>query len=119
MAWAHNGNNMNAYTLRGELEDRGSIFQTTADTEVLAHLIKQNGKKSMQDTLVNALEQIVGAYGFLVLTEDTLYFAMDALGIRPLSIGRLGDAFVVVSDTCSFDLIGASFVCYVFLCYYM
>ncbi len=109
MALAHNGNIMNAYTLRGELEDRGSIFQTTSDTEVLAHLIKQNGKKSMQATLVNALEQIVGAYGFLVLTEDTLYVAMDARGIRPLSIGRLGDAYVVASETCAFNIIGATF----------
>lgn len=109
MALAHNGNIMNAYTLRGELEDRGSIFQTTSDSEVLAHLIKQNGKKSMQATLVNALEQIVGAYGFLVLTEDTLYVAMDARGIRPLSIGRLGDAYVVASETCAFNIIGATF----------
>ena len=109
MALAHNGNIMNAYTLRGELEDRGSIFQTTSDTEVLAHLIKQNGKKSMQATLVNALEQIVGAYGFLVLTEDTLYVAMDARGIRPLSIGRLGNAYVVASETCAFNIIGATF----------
>lgn len=109
MALAHNGNIMNAYTLRGELEDQGSILQTTSDAEVLAHLIKQNGKKSLQDGLIDALQKLVGAYSFLILTEDTLYVAMDARGIRPLSIGRLGDGYVVASETCAFNIVGATF----------
>src|SRR5690625_5307194 len=92
MALAHNGNIMNAYTLRGELEGEGSIFQTTSDTEVLAHLIRRNGKMTTKDAISDALEKVVGAYGFLILTEDKMYVALDARGIRPLSIGRLGDA---------------------------
>src|SRR5690625_2263730 len=76
MALAHNGNIMNAYTLRGELEEEGSIFQTTLDTEVLAHLIKRNGKMSMHDAIAGALQKMIGAYGFLILTEDKLYVAL-------------------------------------------
>ena len=109
MALAHNGNIMNAYTLRGELEDEGSIFQTTSDTEVLAHLIRRNGKMTTRDAITDALKKVVGAYGFLILTEDKMYVALDARGIRPLSIGRLGDAYVVASETCAFNMIGATF----------
>src|SRR5690625_1613407 len=109
MALAHNGNIMNDYTLRGELEGEGSIFQTTSDTEVLAHLIRRNGKMTTKDAISDALEKVVGAYGFLILTEDKMYVALDARGIRPLSIGRLGDAYVVASETCAFNIIGATF----------
>lgn len=109
MALAHNGNIMNAYTLRGELEESGSIFQTTSDSEVLAHLIRRNGKLSMKDAISQALEKLVGAYGFLILTEEKMYVALDSKGIRPLSIGKIGDAYVVASETCAFNIIGATF----------
>lgn len=109
MALAHNGNIMNAYKLRGELEAEGSIFQTTSDTEVLAHLIRKNGRETNELSISEALQQVVGAYAYVILKEDKMYVALDPRGIRPLSIGRLGSAYVVASETCAFDLIGATF----------
>lgn len=109
VALAHNGNVMNAYHLRSQLEDSGSILQTIAHTEILAHLMKQNSKQVTEDALVKALQQIVGAYAFLILTEEKMYVALDPHGIRPLSVGRLGDAYVVSSETCAFNIIGATF----------
>lgn len=109
MALAHNGNIMNAYQLRGELENEGSILQTTTDTELLAHLIKRNGNSIKQKSIEKALKTLVGAYAFLILTEEKMYVALDPRGIRPLSLGRLGDAYVVASETCAFDIVGARF----------
>ncbi|MCT1903561.1 amidophosphoribosyltransferase [Oceanobacillus sojae] len=108
MALAHNGNLMNATKLREELEKEGSIFQTTSDTEVLAHLIKRSGEVT-EATISEALNRVKGAYAYLILEDDTLYAALDPAGIRPLSIGRLGEAYVVASETCAFDQIGATF----------
>lgn len=109
MAIAHNGNIVNARTLRSELESEGSILQTTTDTEVLAHLIKRDGQQVNEDSIINALKQLVGSYAFLILTEDKMYVALDPRGIRPLSIGKLGDGYVVASETCAFTIIGAEF----------
>ncbi|MGY0694788.1 amidophosphoribosyltransferase [Virgibacillus sp. FSP13] len=109
IALAHNGNIMNAHKLRGELEHEGSILQTTSDTEVLAHLIRRNGSDDFETALMEALRSLIGAYAFLIMKENKLYVATDPRGLRPLSIGRLGDAYVVASETCAFDLIGATF----------
>ncbi|SFE25799.1 amidophosphoribosyltransferase [Lentibacillus persicus] len=109
MALAHNGNIMNAETLRGELEEQGSILQTSSDTEVLAHLIKRRGMGINETSISDALNKITGAYAFIILTEEKMYAALDPSGIRPLSIGRRGDAYVVASETCAFDQIGATF----------
>lgn len=109
MALAHSGNIMNAHELRGELEGEGSIFHTKTDTELLAHLIKRHGKKITEEGIASALRTMVGAYTFLILTEDKLYAAVDPFGIRPLSIGRIGEGYVVASETCAFDLVGATF----------
>lgn len=109
MALAHNGNIMNAHKLRGQLEDEGSILQTSSDTEVLAHLIRRGGQKISEESISNALQKVVGAYAYLIMKEDKMYAALDPAGIRPLSIGRLGDAYVVASETCAFDQIGATF----------
>lgn len=108
MALAHNGNLINATKLRESLEKKGSIFQTTSDTEVLAHLIKRDGVVN-EATITNALNHVKGAYAYLVLEDDTLYAALDPDGIRPLSIGKLEDAYVIASETCAFDQIGATF----------
>lgn len=110
MALAHNGNLMNEQKLRGELEDEGSILQTSSDTEVLAHLIRRNGMETNEESISSALNKIVGAYAYLILKEDKMFAALDPSGIRPLSIGKLGDAYVVASETCAFDQIGATFV---------
>ncbi|WP_240376061.1 amidophosphoribosyltransferase [Bacillus piscicola] len=109
MAVAHNGNIVNANGVKHQLESQGSIFQSTSDTEVLAHLIKRSVYPRLEDQLKNALTMLKGAYAFAVLTEDKLMIAQDPNGMRPLSIGRLGDAYVVASETCAFDVIGAEY----------
>lgn len=109
MALAHIGNIMNREELRGQLESEGSIFQSETDTELLAHLIKKNGQKINEQSITNALQQLVGAYAFVILTEEKMYVALDPHGIRPLSIGKLHDAIVVSSETCAFDIIGATY----------
>src|SRR5690625_4489062 len=91
LALAHSGNIMNAYELQGELESEGSILQTSSDTEVLAHLIKRNGKQTAEETIIDALQKIVGDYAFLRSEEDKMYVALDQRGMRPCSIGKLGN----------------------------
>ncbi|WP_100403662.1 amidophosphoribosyltransferase [Bacillus sp. FJAT-42315] len=110
LALAHNGNLINATALKHQLEAQGSIFQTTSDTEVLAHLIRRGGFGEMKDRVKNALSMLKGAYAFLVMTEKELMVALDPNGLRPLSIGQLGDAYVVASETCAFDIVGAKFL---------
>lgn len=109
VAMAMNGSVMNGYELQGRLEDEGRIFQTTADTEVLAHLMKRSGNGITAGTIQDALRKVRGAYALLILTEDRMYVALDSHGIRPLTIGKLGDAYIVTSETCALDLVGASF----------
>jgi amidophosphoribosyltransferase len=110
LALAHNGNLVNATALKHQLENQGSIFQTTSDTEVLAHLIKRSGYQRLKDQVKNSLTMLKGAYAFLILTETELLVALDPNGLRPLSIGRLGDAYIVVSETCALDVVGATYV---------
>ncbi|WP_053217310.1 amidophosphoribosyltransferase [Virgibacillus senegalensis] len=110
MALAHNGNLVNAYALKHQLEAQGSILQTTSDTEVLAHLIKRSGHLQMEEAIIQALSMIKGAYAFSILTENKLYIALDPRGLRPLSLGMLSGAYVVSSETCAFDVIGASYL---------
>ncbi|WP_059104465.1 amidophosphoribosyltransferase [Shouchella shacheensis] len=108
LALAHNGNIVNANSLKHQLESQGSIFQSTSDTEVLAHLIKRSGYYTLEDQLKNSLAVLKGAYAFAVMNERQLMVANDPNGLRPLSIGRLGDAYVVASETCAFDIVGAT-----------
>lgn len=106
---AHHGALVNGETIRRNLEETGSILQTKSDTEVLAHLIRRNGIEDFEEALITALRQLTGAYGFLIMTNNKMYVALDSRGIRPLSIGRLGDSYVVASETCAFNIIGARF----------
>lgn len=108
-AIAHNGSIMNADKIRRNLEQEGSILQSTSDTEVLAHLIRKNGHLPMEEAIIAGLNQLVGAYAFIIMTENNMYVALDPRGIRPLSLGKLGDAFVVASETCAFNIVGATF----------
>lgn len=110
IALAHNGNLTNAAALRDALESRGSIFQTTTDTEVIAHLVAHQCGAGLEAALVAALAQVEGAYALVVMNEHGLIGVRDPNGIRPLSLGRLGDAWVLASETCAFDIIGAEFV---------
>lgn len=107
LALAHNGNIVNANGVKSDLEREGSIFQSTSDTEVIAHLIKRSPHPTLEEQFKDALSTIKGAYALAVLTEDKLMVAMDPNGLRPLSIGRMGDAYVVASETCAFDAVGA------------
>ncbi|MGM7703522.1 amidophosphoribosyltransferase [Pseudalkalibacillus sp. Hm43] len=110
LALAHNGNLVNANMLKQQLEAQGSIFQTTSDTEVLAHLIKRSGLYNLRDQVKNALSMIKGAYAFVIMTENGIMAAQDPNGLRPLSLGKIGDAYVVASETCAFDVIGAEYI---------
>jgi amidophosphoribosyltransferase len=110
LALAHNGNLVNANALKHQLEGQGSIFQTSSDTEVLAHLIKRSGYSQLKDRVKNALTMLKGAYAFLVMTETEMMVALDPHGLRPLSLAKIGDAYCVASETCAFDIVGAEFV---------
>jgi amidophosphoribosyltransferase len=110
LAIAHNGNLVNANHLKKHLERQGSIFQTSSDTEVLAHLIKKSGYATFEQRAKNALSLLKGAYACVMMTEDEMTVALDPNGLRPLSLGKLGDAWVVASETCAFDLIGAEYI---------
>ena len=110
LALAHNGNLVNANSLKHQLETQGSIFQTSSDSEVLAHLIRRSGFPHMNDRVKNALSMLKGAYAYLIMTETELMVALDPHGLRPLSLGCLGDAYVVASETCAFDVIGVEYI---------
>jgi len=110
LAIAANGNLVNAASIRRRLEKEGAIFQTTSDTEVLAHLIARSGSDHLETAVKDALKQLVGGYAFLILTRGKLIAALDPHGLRPLVLGRLGRAWVIASETCAFDAIGATYV---------
>jgi amidophosphoribosyltransferase len=110
LALGHNGNLTNALEVRRRLEHRGSIFQTTSDTEVIVHLIARSGRRNLPGAIAEALNQVEGAYSLVILTRDELYAIRDPRGFRPLNLGRLDGSWVVASETCAFDLIDAEFV---------
>ncbi len=107
---AHNGNLTNAGSLRHNLERKGHIFQTTIDSEVIVHLMAKSGIDDFLDALIFALKQVRGAYSLLVMNRDKIYAVRDPYGFRPLVLGRLGDAHIVASETCSFDIIDGEYV---------
>ena len=110
IAIAHNGNLTNASFLRDELEAKGSIFQTTVDSEIILHLLAQPTDNGDESSLARAMRRIEGAYSLAIMTENELIGVRDPHGFRPLSLGKLGDAWVLASETCAFDLIQAKFV---------
>ncbi|MBS7345394.1 MAG: amidophosphoribosyltransferase [Caryophanon sp.] len=110
LAIAHNGNLVNANHLKQNLERSGSIFNSTSDTEVVIHLIKKSSHSPFRAKVKNALSLLKGAFALMILTKDMMIVARDRNGLRPLSLGKLGDAWVVASETCAFDLIGAEYV---------
>ncbi len=110
IAVAHNGNLVNAYELRQQLEANGSIFQTTVDSEIILHLLARATNKEFEDDLVECLRLLKGAFTLLFLREGQLIGCRDPNGFRPLCIGRLNKSYVFASETCALDLIGAKFV---------
>src|SRR6201987_45915 len=110
LAICHNGNLTNSYQLRRQLVRRGSLFQSTSDTEVIVHLIATSLKATVVDRLTDALKQVQGAYSLAALSQDGIIGVRDPLGVRPLVLGRLGDAWILASETCALDIIGADFI---------
>ena len=109
IAICHNGNLVNAGELRDELVQQGSIFQSTSDTEVILHLYARAKGRRVDDAVVASVSQVQGAFSLLMLTRDCLIAVRDPHGFRPLALGRLGEAYVVCSETCAMDLIGATY----------
>ena len=109
-ALGHNGNLTNALTIRQELVRRGCIFQSTSDTEVVVHLIAISQQGTVEERIIDALRQIEGAYSMVALTNTALYGVRDPLGVRPLVIGKLDNAYILCSETCALDIIGAEFL---------
>ena len=110
MAIAHNGNLTNAYELRKTLVQRGCIFQSTMDTEIIIHLVAISEYSTVVDRMIDALRQVEGAYSLVALTNDSLIGLRDPMGVRPLVLGRIDGAHVLASETCALDIIGAEFV---------
>jgi amidophosphoribosyltransferase len=109
IAVCHNGNLVNARELRDQLVSRGSIFQSNSDTEVLLHLYARSTARSVEDAIVESVSQVQGAFSLAMLTRDRLIAVRDPHGFRPLALGRLDQAWVVCSETCAMDLIGATY----------
>ncbi len=119
LALAHNGNLINANVLRAKLEEDGSIFNSTMDSEAIVHLIAKSKENTFSDCVASALQQVKGAYSLVVMTEKELVAVRDPHGFRPLSLGRITnsksnsgsrDAYIVASETCAMDLIEAEFI---------
>src|SRR6478735_3989535 len=111
LAIAHNGNLINAAELKHELVERGAIFTTSSDTEVLVHLIARSKALTIEGQIRDALEQVDGAYSLVITVGRTLYAVIDSRGFRPLVMGRLGGGMIVASETCALDLLGATPAC--------
>jgi amidophosphoribosyltransferase len=110
LALAHNGNLTNAHLLRRELVQKGALFQSTLDTEVIVHLVATSSYATLPDRLVDALNQVVGAYSLVALTDAALIGVRDPMGVRPLVLGDLQGSPVLASETCALDILGADFV---------
>jgi amidophosphoribosyltransferase len=116
MALAHNGNLVNAGDIRSRMEAQGSIFQTSSDTEVIVHLIAQSREHTLPEAMADALRRVEGAFSLVMISPDRIFAARDPRGFRPLAMGRIPapagykqDTIVFASETCAFDLIGASY----------
>lgn len=110
-ALAHNGNLVNSRELTHYLEARGSLFHSSSDSEILAHLIKKESNDTARIfAIIDALNMLEGAFAFLIMTKNRIYACRDKYGLRPLSIGRLNGGYVVSSETCALDIVGAEFV---------
>ena len=109
-ALAHNGNLTNAARLRSSLVDTGSLFQSSSDTEIIVHLVARSHQDTVIDRLIDAIKQIEGAFSLVCIAKDMLIGVRDPHGVRPLVLGKQGDAFVLASETCALDIVGASFV---------
>jgi amidophosphoribosyltransferase len=109
-ALAHNGNLTNAARLRSSLVETGSLFQSSSDTEIIVHLVARSHQDNVTDRLIDALKQIEGAYSLVCVAKDMMIGVRDPLGVRPLVLGKQGDAYVLASESCALDIVGAEIV---------
>jgi len=109
-AVAHNGNLVNAHSIRRELENKGSIFQTTMDSEIIVHLLARSRAQGLDEAVGHTMSCLMGAYSVVMATEKSIIGFRDPLGFRPLCIGILNGSYVLASETCAFDLIQAEYV---------
>ena len=110
LALAHNGNLTNSITLRNKLVEDGAIFYTTSDTETIVQLIAKSKRAKTIDKIVDAIFQIQGGYALVMLTQTSLVGVRDPFGIRPLVIGKLNESYILASETCALDIVGAKFI---------
>jgi len=110
IAIAHNGNLTNTLSLHRELEDKGALFQTSMDSEIIAHLLAHSQNNDIEDAIIGALSKLEGAYSLILMLNDILIGARDIYGFRPLCLGKLDEAYVLTSETCALDLIGAKYI---------
>ncbi|MDD5166423.1 MAG: class II glutamine amidotransferase, partial [Candidatus Omnitrophica bacterium] len=110
IAIAHNGNLTNTLSLHRELENKGALFQTTMDSEIIAHLLAHSQNKDIKDTVIWSLSKLEGAYSLVLMVNDILIGARDTFGWRPLCLGKFDGAYVLASETCALDLIGATYI---------
>jgi amidophosphoribosyltransferase len=110
LAFAFNGNIVNALDLRHDLEDEGAIFQGTSDSEVILHLIARQQAHHLPDRFAGALDKCRGAYSAVVLYSDGILAVRDPYGFRPLCLGRLGDSWLVASESCAFDIVEGEYI---------
>jgi amidophosphoribosyltransferase len=110
LALSHNGNLVNARALRDKLQEEGALFQTTSDSEIIVHMIARSQKKDLVSRIKEALNRVRGAYSLVILTSDALFAARDPNGFRPLALGSFDGGYVVASETCAMDMIGAEYI---------
>lgn len=110
IAVAHNGNLTNSIELSNELEDSGSILQTTMDSELIVHYLVKDHKNNYREKIVSMFSKLEGAYSFVLMINDAIYAMRDPMGFRPLCLGKVDGAYVVASETCAFDMIGATYI---------
>jgi amidophosphoribosyltransferase len=110
LAVAHNGNLVNTEELRMQLENEGSVFQTTTDTEVIMNLIARHTRDDLAAAMVNAAKKLRGSFSLVIMTKDTLIGVRDPFGVRPLCLGKLEDAYILASENCAFSSLGAKFI---------
>ena len=110
MELSHNGNFTNTKQLRYRLQEEGTIFQTSTDSEIFLHLIAKSKEKELIDKILEAARTVTGAYSIILLTDDKLFAIRDPYAVRPLSMAKHGNSFVFASETCAFDIINAEYV---------
>ncbi|MDO8535943.1 MAG: amidophosphoribosyltransferase [Candidatus Omnitrophota bacterium] len=110
IAVAHNGNLTNSLELSNELEDSGSILQTTMDSELIVHYLVKDHKNNYREKIVSMFSKLEGAYSFVLMINDAIYAMRDPMGFRPLCLGKIDSSYVVASETCAFDMIGATYI---------